>query len=58
MLCRILALLFGLILVIVSIKVTIPIEREWRNYFANLVRQDERKRCMNKMERYKQEGSR
>ena len=29
-----------------------------RNYIYNLVRQDERKRCMTKMERYEHEGSR
>jgi len=58
LLCIILALLFSVLLMIVTVKVANPIEIEYRNYFANLVRADERKRCMTKMERYEHEGSR
>lgn len=37
---------------------TIKHNKVMRDYTWNLVRADERKRCMTKMERYEQEGSR
>ena len=61
---------YGLILAVIIlisffallVAFAFALEKGWykhrRNYVYNLVRQDERKRCMNKMERYKQEGSR